>query len=133
MSRCPRPRGWPAELRAEDPVRRRGTAADHPFMLGARRVQNSTNAFIRVDPPLPGVATNPAYIHPEDLAQVGATAGGLVELRSRWGSIEVVAEADASLRRGVVALTHGFGRNLGEPDDPRRAGVNVNRLTHVED
>ncbi|MDB5709944.1 MAG: hypothetical protein JWL96_2014 [Sphingomonas bacterium] len=121
------------QLRAEDPVHRRGTDADHPFILVARRVQNSTNAFVRVSPPLPGVETNPAYLHPDDLAQVGATSGALIELRSRWGRIEVVAEADATLRPGVVAITHGFGRNLGEPDDPRRAGANVNRLTHVED
>ncbi|UZK67304.1 molybdopterin-containing oxidoreductase family protein [Sphingomonas sp. M1-B02] len=122
-----------AEVRAEDPVRRRGTDADYPFQLVARRVQNSTNAFIRVHPPLPGVETNPAYMHPEDMAEVGAVAGELVELRSRWGRIEVVAEVEPSLRRGVVALTHGFGRNLGEPDDPRKHGANVNRLTHVED
>jgi len=121
------------EVREEDPGRRRGTDADFPFQLVARRVQNSTNAFVRVQPPLPGVETNPAYMHPDDLAAAGATSGALVELRSRWGAIEVIAEADDSLRRGVVAITHGFGRNLGEPDDPRRQGANVNRLTHVED
>ena len=122
-----------AEVRAEDPVRRRGTDADYPFILVARRVQNSTNAFVRVSPPLPGVETNPAYLHPEDLAAVGAASGALVEVRSRWGAIVVPAQADDTLRRGVVAITHGFGRNLGEPGDPRRDGANVNRLTHVED
>lgn len=121
-----------AEVRAEDPAARRGTSADFPFQLVARRVQNSTNAFVRVDPPLPGVATNPAYLHPEDLASVGADSGDLVELRSRWGAIEVVAEADPTLRRGVVAITHGFGGNLSDPADPRRRGANVNRLTSTD-
>jgi hypothetical protein len=37
------------------------------------------------------------------------------------------------LRRGVVAIAHGFGHNLGEAEEPRRNGANVNRLTACDD
>ena len=120
------------QVREEDPVTRRGTSDEFPFQLVARRVQNTTNAWVRVEPPLPGAETNPAYMHPDDLAQVGAASGDLVELRSRWGQIEVVAQEDGTLRRGVVAITHGFGGTLSDPADPRRRGANVNRLTSTD-
>jgi hypothetical protein len=52
----------------------------------------------------------------------------LVTLTSDHGSIRSVVAADATLRRGVVALTHGYGNPSGEDDDPRRYGCNPTRL-----
>jgi anaerobic selenocysteine-containing dehydrogenase len=69
---------------------------------------------------------NPLWIHPDDLAALGVTAGERVSIESAHGRIEAVAEADATLRRGVVSITHGWG---GLPDDAPTQGVNVNRIT----
>ena len=44
-----------------------------------------------------------------------------------------IAGIDNDLRPGVLSITHGFGRNPGEVSDPRRDGMNVNRLLHWED
>jgi anaerobic selenocysteine-containing dehydrogenase len=79
------------------------------------------------------VTTNPAFLHPDDLAAHGLSPGDLAELRSRHGMIEVVVEADADLRPGVLAIAHGFGRAPGQAGDTRRHGSNVNRLTSLTD
>ena len=56
----------------------------------------------------------------------------LVEIRSEHGEITGVAESDPTLRRGLVSMTHGFGCNPGEPEDPRRDGANTNRLLRAD-
>jgi anaerobic selenocysteine-containing dehydrogenase len=55
-------------------------------------------------------------------------AGDLVEIRSAYDTITGVAEGDADLRRGVVSMSHNFGGNPGEDEDPRVDGANTNRL-----
>jgi len=40
----------------------------------------------------------------------------------------VVAAADATLRRGVIAIAHGFGTLPDEEGDPRSDGAQTNRL-----
>jgi hypothetical protein len=44
-----------------------------------------------------------------------------------------VVGADPDLRRGVLAIAHGFGRAPDQPGDTRRHGSNVNRLTRLDD
>jgi anaerobic selenocysteine-containing dehydrogenase len=122
-----------AALGAEDWRARRGTGPDRPYLLIPRRMQNVTNGSYRPEPALPGTDTNPAFMHPDDLAMLGVGAGDLVRLCSRHGEISAVAAADEDLRRGVVAIAHGFGHNLGEAEEPRRNGANVNRLTACDD
>jgi anaerobic selenocysteine-containing dehydrogenase len=55
-------------------------------------------------------------------------AGNIVEIRSEHDAITGVAEADADLRPGVVSMSHNFGANPGEDEDPRVDGANTNRL-----
>jgi anaerobic selenocysteine-containing dehydrogenase len=75
---------------------------------------------------------NPAFVHPDDLAALGLTSGDLVEIRSAHGHVVGVVEGDRDLRRGVVAMSHGFGRNPGESEDPRVDGANTNRLFRTD-
>ena len=51
-----------------------------------------------------------------------------MEIRSAHDAIIGVVEADSDLRRGVVSMSHGFGGNPGETEDPRADGANTNRL-----
>ena len=46
-----------------------------------------------------------------DAASAGAEAGNTVSVASAHGTIEAVVEIDDSLRRGVVSMSHGRGRN----------------------
>jgi anaerobic selenocysteine-containing dehydrogenase len=98
-----------------------------------KRMQNVTNGTIRLEAERLKVMTNPAFLHPDDLAAHGLAAGDLAQVRSRHGSIEVVVAADEDLRPGVLAIAHGFGRHPDDVADPRRHGANVNRLTALDD
>jgi anaerobic selenocysteine-containing dehydrogenase len=122
-----------AAMAAEDILARRGTNDEYPLLLIPRRMQNVTNGTFRLEPGRLKVLTNPAFLHPEELHARGMAPGDLAEVRSRHGAIEVVVEADSDLRRGVLAIAHGFGRAPGESADTRRHGANVNRLTRLDD
>ena len=80
-----------------------------------------------------GKPWNPAFLHPDDLAALGLASGELARIRSRHDEIFGVVEADASLRRGVVAMTHGFGALPSEDADPRAVGANTGRLLRADD
>lgn len=103
-----------AEMAAEDVAARRGTSAEYPLLLIPKRMQNVTNGTMRLEAERLKVLTNPAFLHPDDLDAHGLAPGDLVQLRSRHGMIEVVIEADADLRPGVLAIAHGFGRAPGQ-------------------
>lgn len=122
-----------AAMASEDIVARRGTNDEYPLLLIPRRMQNVTNGTFRLEPGRLKVLTNPAFLHPEELRSRGMAPGDLAEVRSRHGAIEVVVAADPDLRRGVLAIAHGFGRAPGESADTRRHGANVNRLTRLDD
>lgn len=121
------------EMAAEDIAARRGTDDDYPLLLIPKRMQNVTNGTIKLEANRLKVNTNPAFLHPDELAAQGLKPGDLAELRSRHGMIEVVVEADPDLRRGVLAIAHGFGRAPGQAGDTRKFGSNVNKLTKLDD
>jgi anaerobic selenocysteine-containing dehydrogenase len=102
---------------------------DHPFLLVPRRANNFLNSSGRSLEKLTGGRPyNPAFVHPEDLAALGIESGESIEIRSTHDHILAVAEADDSLRRGVVAMTHGFGGQPDEDDRHREIGSNPGRL-----
>jgi len=96
-----------------------------------RRVREVQNTMYRhLDAIGKRMPHNPLWMHPDDLAALGIEAGECVAIESAHGRIEAISEADATLRRGVVSISHGWGGLPGEPaasGDTR--GVNVNRLT----
>jgi anaerobic selenocysteine-containing dehydrogenase len=75
---------------------------------------------------------NPAFMHPDDLARLGIASGDLVEIRSEYAAITGVAEADPDLRPGIVSMSHNFGGNPGDREDPRIDGANTNRLVRTD-
>ena len=101
-------------------------ATTRPYLLVVRRSKNAMNTLGRRVPI--GLPYNPCFMHPDDLAALGAVDGELLVLTSDHGTITVVAAADATLRRGVLSITHCYGGLPGEDDDPRRYGANPARL-----
>lgn len=116
-----------AEVRAEDPMARRRTGGDYPFQLICRRMQGSTNSAARPEGII-RTGYNPLWMHPADMAELDVRNGDEVEIRSRHGAIPGFVEADADMRPGVVAMTHGFGPKPNTNYDPRRDGSNINLL-----
>ncbi len=119
-------------VRGEEISARRKTDAEYPFLLISRRMQTSNSSGIR-PVATAKVTYNPAFMHPDDLQDLSLTAGDRVAISSRYGSIIGYVEPDASLRRGVVAMSHGFGARPGMSYDPRRDGANVNQLLSWND
>lgn len=106
------------------------------YRLVPRRLADVYNSFGRSHERLVRkFRYNPAFMHPDDLAGLGVLPGALLEIRSGYGAIIGVAEADAGLRRGLVSMTHAFGDLPGTADEAelaRSAGSNIGRLISVD-
>jgi anaerobic selenocysteine-containing dehydrogenase len=123
-----------AALRAEDHVTvRQAQESERPYLLVPRRENRVINSTGRTLPGLMrGRTWNPAFLHPDDLADLGLSPGDTVEIRSQHDAVVGIVDADPDLRRGVVSMTHGFGANPGEPEDPRAHGASTNRLLRTD-
>jgi anaerobic selenocysteine-containing dehydrogenase len=138
----PKAEGWTGRLDigSAEMMRLVGEAADQlgaavvhdaafPFKLVCRREANAYNSSCNVPGPDRPRAYNPAHLHPDDLAGLGAEAGDLLEIRSELAAIPAVAAADDTLRRGLVSMMFGFGAGGAESDARvREIGSNPNRL-----
>jgi anaerobic selenocysteine-containing dehydrogenase len=110
-----------------------GDSVDAGFThrLVVRRVREVQNSMYRqLDAIKKRRPHNPAWLHPEDLAALGIAAGERLAIESAHGRIEAVAEADDTLRPGVVSITHGWGGLPGDTGAYADShGSNVNLLT----
>jgi anaerobic selenocysteine-containing dehydrogenase len=103
-----------------------------PFRLIVRRSKETINSLGRRLPGLQRRPYNPCFAHPDDLAHLGLASGDLVELESAYGRVNAIVEPDATLRPGVLSMTHAFGGLPGDDDDPRRFGTNTTRLLSID-
>lgn len=105
-------------------------AGEYPFRLVSRRLKATLNSL---GPELPGLArkgtTNPAFMHPDDLRDLGVESGDLIEISSTVGTINGVCEAAPDVKRGVISMAHSWGDGSGEDDKVRDIGVPTSRLT----
>jgi anaerobic selenocysteine-containing dehydrogenase len=122
-------------LRSLDPTQEENDP-NYPFMLvaGQRRSYNANQIF-----------RNPAWrkddpdgalrIHPDDIAALGAVDGGWMTVETHTGRLVARVEADDSLRRGVVALPHGYGQAYPPDGAGKRivAGPRINIITSSDD
>jgi anaerobic selenocysteine-containing dehydrogenase len=108
---------------------------DYPFSLvsGQRRSHNA-NQILRAPAWRKSDPDGALRIHPTDLADLGAGAGGWVAVVTATGRIVVRAEVDDSMRRGQVALPHGFGMSYPDGQGGRVTnGPRINQITATED
>ncbi|MEH6592250.1 MAG: molybdopterin-dependent oxidoreductase [Halioglobus sp.] len=106
-----------------------GQDGSYTHLLTVRRVPHVYNSSCHDFPKNP--PGNPAYLHPEDLAELGLAAGDMAILQSEHASIEVVVEADTKLRKGVVSMSHCFGGDPAMPQNVKRYGGSVAKLIPV--
>ena len=112
-----------------------GFSADRfPFRLVSRRMKHVVNSLGRE---LPGLArlgtTNPAFMHPDDLARLAVADGDLVLIESPHGALVGVAAAADDVKHGVVSMSHSWGGASGDVGDVREHGVATNRLVSTEE
>jgi anaerobic selenocysteine-containing dehydrogenase len=122
------------ELSTEDfpreTVMRNGQTATHRFTV--RRHRDLWNSVGRE---LKGIKRrapyNTAHAHPDDLVRLGVESGAMVRMSSDTAAVEVIIEADETMRPGVISLTHGFG-SLPEENVYRRDGACSNMLISTD-
>ena len=112
--------------------RARQAPADLPYRLTVRRMRPFMNSLDpAVAEPERAGRFNPAFLHPDDLSELGIGAGDRVEIVSDHSRIVAIVEADERLGRGVVSMSHCFGGLPGDEDDPLR-GASTNRLIDTD-
>ncbi|MFF9221912.1 molybdopterin-containing oxidoreductase family protein [Streptomyces viridosporus] len=123
----------PPDVEAELEAALENDAANEgfPLRLVVRRMRELVNSLGRDVAGLPPHPYNPAFLHPEDMERLGIEDGAPVTVRSPHGSVDAVAHGDASVRPGVLSMSHGWG-SIDPAADPRECGSNVNRLTSLD-
>ncbi|MEM8746970.1 MAG: molybdopterin dinucleotide binding domain-containing protein [Actinomycetota bacterium] len=105
----------------------------HTFRLISRRLKSHLNS---VGGEMPGLnrknPTNYAYMHPDDMVELGVDDEGLVEIASPYASLIGVAKAAEDVRRGVISMAHSWGSSTGTDEKVRDIGAPTNRLIDVE-
>jgi anaerobic selenocysteine-containing dehydrogenase len=107
----------------------------YPFTLvaGQRRMHNAnqifrTPAWRKTDP------DGALRIHPDDVAALGGRDGGWMAVATRTGRIVCRVESDPSMRRGLVALPHGYGQSYPDGAGGRIIdGPRLNLITAHDD
>lgn len=109
--------------------------SERPFLLTCRRLLEVHNSAGRdIEKLVRKYRYNPAFMHPDDLADLGIAPGDLVEIESDHSAILGVAEAESNLRRGIVSMPHAFGDAPTRENDVRvrEIGSNTGRLVPVD-
>ena len=104
-------------------------SGDLPFLLISRRMKNAKNsAGLDIESLRRPHRTNPAFMHPEDLAALGLVDGDAVDVRSARAAIPAVVAADTTLPIGVVSMSHAWGDAPDRDGEFRELGSCTSRL-----
>jgi anaerobic selenocysteine-containing dehydrogenase len=108
---------------------------DYPFSLvnGQRRSHNA-NQILRSPAWRKSDPDGALRIHPADLDDLGAGNDAWLAVVTATGRIVVRAEVDDSMRKGQVALPHGFGMSYPDGKGGRVTnGPRINQITATHD
>ncbi len=115
-----------SEPACEESRTRDGVVATHRLIVRRQR-----HMFNSIGKDLPNthrrVPHNPAWMHPQDIADLGFAPGDRIRITSRTASVEAIATSDPTLRRGCIAMSHGYG-DLPDTNRYDVHGVAVNAL-----
>jgi anaerobic selenocysteine-containing dehydrogenase len=104
-------------------------AAGFDFRLISRRSKHRYNSNGHTFPHLiKKMPTNPAFLHPDDLAALSIADGDVIEISSSVASIFAVTQASDKVRRGVISMSHAWGDDDAGKDDVHQKGGSTNRL-----
>jgi formate dehydrogenase len=109
---------------------RNGHDPDFPLRLIGLRELRSHNSWMHNSPLLMrGDRRHTARVHPDDAAAAGLADGDACRVTSPHGSVELPATLTDEVRRGTVAVPHGWGHRGGGWQVANGAGgANVNAL-----
>ena len=105
----------------------------YPFRLVSRRLKHVLNS---TGTELPGLArkgtTNSAYMHPDDVADLGLESGDVIEISSPQASLLGVVEAAEDVKRGVISMAHSWGGRSLTDEKVREIGSPTSRLVSTD-
>lgn len=78
-------------------------------LIGRRHVRSNNSWLHNSHRLVKGKPRCTLLMHPDDAARRAITDGALVNLSSRVGNVQVVAEVTGDIQPGVVCLPHGWG------------------------
>ena len=85
------------------------------LLLVSRREHHVYNS---VGHRLPALANkrpyNPAYMNPDDAAQLDLRTGDRIDISTATGRVAGVVELAADIRRGVISVSHGFPNHIDD-------------------
>jgi anaerobic selenocysteine-containing dehydrogenase len=109
-------------------------ASPYTHLLVPRRMREVSNTMYRHLPTVRHrVPYNPAWVHPADLDTLGLTDGDCVYVVSEHGQIRASVRADATMRRAVIAMSHGWGELPREDTAYERVGSCISMLISSRD
>ncbi len=123
-----------AEVLAESPSSFAGTdVSAYPFRLVSRRLKHVLNS---TGTELPGLArkgtTNPAYMNPADVTELGLTNGDVLEISSPRAVLHGVVESADDVKRGVISMAHSWGGRSLTDEKVRDIGAPTSRVVSVD-
>jgi anaerobic selenocysteine-containing dehydrogenase len=101
---------------------------DTALRLVCRRMDHVRNSSVNVASTHRGRPYNPAFLHPDDLAERGLHPGDVVRLVAARDEVTCVVDADPALRRSLVSMAHAFGGLPEEEGRYRELGSSTSRL-----
>ncbi len=115
-------------------VRRESLAETFTHRLISRRLRQVYNSSGRElsESRRKGGTTNPAFMSPADLDELGVRSGDVLEIASAHGRIFGVAEAADDIPPGVVSMAHAWGDPSANPKEVREIGSSTNALISNE-
>ena len=104
-----------------------------PFTLitGERHMHQKSSSLRGIDALTDKRHENHLRIHPEDAGPLGIDENQMVEVRTKTGAVKIKPMFDDTIRKGVVSMSHGWGRQIMHPekDGLELQGANANELT----
>jgi anaerobic selenocysteine-containing dehydrogenase len=108
---------------------RNGHDPDFPLrLIGLRELRSHNSWMHNSELLMKGGRTHAARIHPDDAAAQGISDGDLCRIESANGEIELAALLTDEVKRGTVAVPHGWGHRGGWQLANQHGGANVNLL-----
>ncbi len=105
----------------------------YPFRLVSRRLKHVLNS---TGTELPALArkgtTNPAYMHPDDVKDLGLESGDIVAISSPKAKLLGVVEPADDVKRGVISMAHSWGGRSVTDEKVREIGAPTSRLVSVD-
>jgi anaerobic selenocysteine-containing dehydrogenase len=106
---------------------------DFRYQLTCRRILEAMNSAYRDAPRTRDkYPVNWAYMNAEDMRAEALDEGDRIHIASGTGRITAVVRADATLRRGVISMTHLFGELQPSLDPLQQAGSFTGALTSLQ-